>query len=108
LGGLSITQFLEQPRILYRDHRLVGECSGQLDFLLSESFDMRAIDHEYPDQRLLSAEYRVVAFLDGRHEVSVRVSGLRDCKRRTRSMVLRLTDVGGVHGGELVTSSGVS
>ncbi len=29
-------------------------------------------------------------FLDGRHEVSVRVSGLRDCERRTWSMVLRI------------------
>jgi hypothetical protein len=52
-------------RVLDRDHRLICEGGGQLYFLFRERFDMRAIDHEYPDKRILSqqrnAKHRAVA-----------------------------------------------
>ena len=63
--GLSITQFLEQPRILDRDHRLIGKAGGQLDLFFRERFDARSDDNEYADERVLAqqrnAEHRAIA-----------------------------------------------
>ena len=63
--GLALAQLVEQPRILDRDHRLIGEAGGQLDLLVREGLDARADKPKYADQCLLAqqrnAEQRAVA-----------------------------------------------
>src|SRR5215831_16163278 len=51
---LSVAQFLEQPRILDRDHRLIGEAGGQLDLFFRKGFDARAANDENADERVLA------------------------------------------------------
>src|SRR5262245_14408433 len=56
-GGLlleGLAQFVEQPRILDRDHRLSGEIFNQLDLLVGERLDDRARKHKYTDRNPLS------------------------------------------------------
>src|SRR5262249_16265179 len=48
--GLALAQFLEQARILDRDHRLVGEGGGEFDLFFGEWFDACALNAEYADQ----------------------------------------------------------
>jgi hypothetical protein len=63
--GLTVAQFLEQPGILDRDHRLVSKGGGQLDLLARVGLDARPVNSEYADQlitaRQRNAEHRAVA-----------------------------------------------
>ena len=43
---LAVAQFLEQPGILDRDHRLVGEGGDQIDLLVREGSDAFALKSE--------------------------------------------------------------
>src|SRR6516162_8342250 len=52
--SLTVAQFLEQARILDRDHRLIGEAGGELDLLFHEGFDARPVNRKYTDQDLLA------------------------------------------------------
>ena len=54
--GLSIPQFLEQSRILDRDHRLIGETGRELDLFIGERLDARAGNNENADQRVLTQQ----------------------------------------------------
>ncbi len=46
----AFAQFLEQPRVLDRDHHLFGEIAQQLDLLLGERPDLLSIDRDRADQ----------------------------------------------------------
>ena len=63
--GLAVAQLVEQPRVLDRDHRLIGEAGGQLDLLVGEGPDHLPINRDCADQCLLAqqrnAEQRAVA-----------------------------------------------
>ena len=48
-------QLVEQPRVLDRDHRLVGEVRDQLDLLVGEWPNLLAIDHDNSNQFILLA-----------------------------------------------------
>src|SRR5215472_1171726 len=50
--GLALAQLVEEARILDRDHRLVGEGGGQLDFLVREWSDTCAEKSEETDLRV--------------------------------------------------------
>src|ERR1700730_2725202 len=52
--GLAVAQLVEQPRVLDRAHRLIGEAGGQLDLFVREGFDARAVNRKYTDQGLLA------------------------------------------------------
>src|SRR5262245_29549231 len=45
---------VEQPHVLDRDHRLVGESRYQLDLLVGERLDDRASEHEHADRNALA------------------------------------------------------
>ncbi len=53
----ALAQFVEQPRVLDRDHRLRGEILHQLDLLASEGTHLLAVDNESTDQ-LVVLEHR--------------------------------------------------
>ena len=44
---------LEQPHVLNRDDRLVGECSDQLDLLVGKRPHLGATNHEGTDRLVL-------------------------------------------------------
>ena len=50
-------QFVDQPRILDRDHRLVGEGADQLDLPLGERLDAQSGQRDHAD-RLAVAQQR--------------------------------------------------
>ena len=49
--GLALADFVEQPGILDRDHRLVGEGLDQRDLLVGERLDMVAQQRDDADRR---------------------------------------------------------
>ena len=53
----ALAQFVEQPRVLDRDHRLRGEILHQLDLLAGKRAYLLAVDHESADQ-LVVLEHR--------------------------------------------------
>ena len=58
LGGRGLllqgfAQFIEQPDVLNRDHRLAGKVLDQLDLLIAEWLDLLAINVERADQFVL-------------------------------------------------------
>ena len=46
--GLTLADFVEQPRILHRDHRLGGEVLQQCDLLVGEGPDLPPVDRDSP------------------------------------------------------------
>ena len=54
--GLAIPQLVEEPCILYRDHRLVGEGGGQLNLLIRKWSDMCAEKTEKTDLRVAAQQ----------------------------------------------------
>ena len=46
---------VEQPHVLDRDHRLVGEGGHQLDLLVGERAHRRALQNDHADRRILPA-----------------------------------------------------
>jgi len=50
-------QFVEEPRVLDRDHSLRGEIPHQFDLLIGEGPHLLAIDYNRPDQ-LVILEHR--------------------------------------------------
>ena len=49
--------FVEQPRVLDRDHRLVSESGDQLDLLLRERLDLRTGEENCADGHSLAHEW---------------------------------------------------
>ena len=45
-GGGARPQFVEQPHVLDRDHRLIGKIRDQLNLLAAERSDFLAVDAE--------------------------------------------------------------
>src|SRR4029077_19785041 len=60
-----LPQFLEQPRILDRDHRLIGKSAGEFDLFVCKRFNAGTVDDEDADERVLTqernAKHRAVA-----------------------------------------------
>jgi hypothetical protein len=52
--GLALAQLVEEPCVLDRDHRLIGEGGGQLDLCGREGIDARAGNDEDADECLLA------------------------------------------------------
>src|SRR5262245_56918337 len=48
---------VEQPRVLYRDHRLVGEGGGKLDLFISERTNVSALQIDHTDRRSLPEQW---------------------------------------------------
>ena len=46
----ALAQFLEQPRVLDGDHRLLGEVGDEIDLLVGEWPDFLAVDRDGADQ----------------------------------------------------------
>ena len=88
LGELAalVLDFVEQPHVLDRDHRLVGERRDQLDLLVGERFELWLALHRMNADRGSLAEQRDAKHCARRHACMARpgVFYYRDRKRHPR------------------------
>src|SRR5262245_24175548 len=52
----GFTQFVEQPRVLDSDDRLIGEGLGEFDLLIGERFKYRSGEHKRADRSTISQQ----------------------------------------------------
>src|SRR5262245_59410598 len=53
---ILVLDLVEQPHVLDRDHRLIGERGGEFDLTLAERVDGATRQHKYPGGRALAQE----------------------------------------------------